>query len=164
MRAYILLNKIRNKLEVAEVLLSQLQAQGVTDPELVFEIFILEMDLFMRRGSFTQALAKLEAMAVKFEEDEADILHRVRLLTLKTKLLLRCKVPLKGFSGALRAASLAWRARLLPAMWEALAVVAKVLVYLREFRAAVQITNAITPQVSIPIFTSISPPSLSDLL
>ncbi|KAI9885676.1 MAG: hypothetical protein M1823_002545 [Watsoniomyces obsoletus] len=137
----------RNKLEHAERLVRHLHGQETTDQEMIFEIFYLEMDLLMRRGEYTQALEKLEAMAVQFNETNVDIMYRIRLLTLKSKLFNRCGAPLKGFSGGLRAASLAWRARVLPALWEALVTLADTLIHLREFEASVQVTNAITPQV-----------------
>ena len=140
---------IRNNLQVAENLLSQLLVQEPTEPDIAFEINVLEMDFLMRRGSYPLALSKLEDLASRLTEEDADIYHRVRLLTLKAHILSKCGVPLKGFSVAVRAASGAWRARILPALWDAMGAVANVLVYLREFEAAAKLLIAIMPQVIV---------------
>lgn len=114
---------------------------------MAFEVGVLELDLLSRRGSYSAALEKLEALFDKLNEEDADILLRVRLLTMKAQLLATCGVPLKGFSAAIRAASVAWRARLRPALWDALMAVSNILVHLREFEAAAKLLGAIVPQV-----------------
>lgn len=137
----------RDNLRAAEHLLNQLLAQDSTEPDVAFEIKILDLDLMMRRGSYPEALEELERLSSRLVDEDADVYHRARLLTLKAQLLSKCGVPLKGFSVAIRAASVAWRARILPSLWEALATVANVLVHLREFEAAVKLMIAIIPQV-----------------
>lgn len=47
----------------------------------------------------------------------------------------------------MRAASLAFRARLLPGLWEAVVVLAGVLLGLREFEAAAELVESVMPQV-----------------
>ena len=109
----------------------------------------MELELLIRRRSYSLALSKVEALASKLNDDDAEILSRVRLLSIKAWLLSLCGVPLKGFSIAVRAASVAWRARLLPELWTALSAVTNVLVHLGEFDAAARILNAIMPQVGV---------------
>lgn len=70
---------------------------------------------------------------------------------MKAQLFDKCGVPLKGFSVAIRAANIAYRARLLPALWQAISAVANVLVHLREFEAATKLLGAIMPHVSLPV-------------
>lgn len=108
---------------------------------------MFEIDLLLRRSSFTAALEKLETLASKLEEEDADVYHRVRLLITKAHLLDKCGVPLKGFSVAVRAANIAHRARLLPALWQAIGAIANILVYLKEFEAASELLDSIMPQV-----------------
>lgn len=110
------------------------------------------------------ALSKLETLSSKLAEDDADIYHRVRLLNLKAHILSKCGVPLKGFSVAVRAAGAAWRARILPALWDSLCAVADSLLHLREFDAAFKLLSAITPQVIISDSSSSYEPLLTSLL
>ncbi len=142
-------------MQAAENLLSQLQAQGTTEPDISFEISMFELDLLMRRNDYPLALSKLDVLIKRGNNEGIDILHRIQLLTKKAQLLCRCGVPLKGFSAAVRAASAAWRARLLPALWEALNAVVDVLIHLKEFHAAARILHAIMPQVRIALCSSI---------
>ncbi len=138
----------RNNLRAAERLLSQLLAQEPCEPDVVFEMHVFELELLMRQGSYPIALEKLEHMISTVNDEDADVLTRLRLLILKAQLFSRCGVPLKSFSAAMRATSVAWRARLLPALWEALMAVANILLHLREFEAAAKLLHAILPQVS----------------
>ncbi|KAI9819380.1 MAG: anaphase promoting complex subunit 5 [Phylliscum demangeonii] len=137
----------RNNLRVAEHLCSQLLAQESTEPDIAIEIRLLEIDLLVHRGAYTQALSNLERMSRRLADEHADIYHRIRLLNIKAHLLSRSGVVLKGFSLAVRAASIAWRAQLLPPLWDALGAIANVLVHLKEFDAAAQLLVAIIPQV-----------------
>ena len=104
----------------------------------------------MRQGSFPAALEKLESLAANLSSEDADVLSRLRLLTIKAQLFSRCGVPLKGFSAVVRAASVAWRTRLLPVLWEALTAIAGILVHLEEFEAAARLVGAVMPQVCRP--------------
>jgi anaphase-promoting complex subunit 5 len=138
----------RNNLDVADQLLSQLlQYNGAnTDPDLNFEIDILHIDYLIRRTDFSAALAKIEKLAAGMKEDRDDIHLRVKLLTMKALLQDKCGRPQKGFSVAVRAASIAWRARLIPGLWNAMGAIANVLTSLSEFRASAHILIAIIPR------------------
>ncbi|KAI9749822.1 MAG: anaphase promoting complex subunit 5 [Lichina confinis] len=137
----------RDNLRAAERLLNQLLAQEPSEPDIAFEIHVFELDFLMRQGSYPTALEKLESLATRLSSEDADVLSRLRLLTMKAQLFSRCGVPLKGFSAAVRAASVAWRTRLLPVLWEALTTIAGILVHLEEFEAAARLVSAIMPQV-----------------
>jgi anaphase-promoting complex subunit 5 len=138
----------RNNLGGADHLLSQLlQYNGPdSDPELAFEINTLYIDYLIRRTDFSSALAKIEKLASEMKEDGDDINLRVKLLTMKALLQDRCGRPQKGFSVAVRAASIAWRARLIPALWAAMGAIANILTSLSEFQASAQILISIVPR------------------
>jgi anaphase-promoting complex subunit 5 len=138
----------RSNLDGAEQLLSQLQQSNgaETDPDLAFEINILQVDYYIRRTDFSSALAKIEAMAAKMKENGDDINLRVKLLIMKALLQDKAGRPQKGFSVAVRAASIAWRARLIPALWAAMGAIANILTSLGEFQASSQVLFSIIPR------------------
>jgi anaphase-promoting complex subunit 5 len=127
--------------------LVQLRAPPNLSEELQFSISILEMELQIRRGDYSRAMELVESLATKLNDDEADIYQRIKLMTLKARIYDEAGIPQKGFSVALRAASLAHRARLLPALWEAVGAVCAVLNSLKEFGAATKLLEGIMPQV-----------------
>lgn len=131
----------------ASHLLRQLKAGALPDPELTFQISLLEIDYLTRIGSLPAAFTKLEDLGLRLKEDGADVYQRMHLLVQKANLFARCGVPQKGFSVALRAASLAHGARVLPALWEAMAAVCGILVSLEEHEATRRILDAVIPQV-----------------
>ncbi|CAD6447858.1 f5e64528-fb3f-49b6-9565-50bb820acb3d [Sclerotinia trifoliorum] len=137
-----------NNLEGADHILSQLlQCDGLeADSDLSFEISTLHVDYLIRRADFGAALSKMEQLASSLKEQGDDINLRIKILTMKALLQSRTGRPEKGFSVAVRAASIAWRARLMPALWAAMAAVANILVALFEFQAACQIVTAIIPR------------------
>lgn len=138
----------RNNLDGADQLLTQLlQCSGVdADPDLGFEINVLHIDYLMRRTDFSGALVKIEHLASTMKEEGDDIALRVKLLVMKAGLQDKCGRPQKGFSVAVRAASIAWRARLIPLLWSAMGAIANILNSLSEFQAAAQILVAIIPR------------------
>lgn len=72
---------------------------------------------------------------------------QIKLLCLKGRILGKTGQPQRGFSLAMRAASIAHRSKLLPALWEALCVLAGVLLSLREFEAVSEMIESIMPQI-----------------
>ena len=137
-----------NNLDGAEQLLTQLlQCTGAdAEPDLIFEINVLHIDYLVRRTDFSAALAKIEKLASATKEYGDDINLRVRLLTMKASLQDKCGRPQKGFSVAVRAASIAWRARLMPSLWAAMGAIANILTSLSEFHASSQILTSIIPR------------------
>ncbi|THV65533.1 hypothetical protein D6D29_10548 [Aureobasidium pullulans] len=138
----------RNDLSGADHLLSQLlQCNGSdTDTDLAFETNTLHIDYLIRRTNYGRALARIEQLASEMKEDGDDLNLRIKLLTMKALLQDKAGRPQKGFSIAVRAASIAWRARLIPALWGALGAVANILTSLSEFKASCQILIAIIPR------------------
>ncbi|KAF5014359.1 hypothetical protein F66182_14682, partial [Fusarium sp. NRRL 66182] len=70
-----------------------------------------------------------------------------RLLCFKARILEKTGLPQRGFSLAMRAASIAHRCRVLPGLWEAIGVLATVLLSMHEFEAAAEMMESIMPQV-----------------
>lgn len=137
-----------NNLDGADQLLAQLlQCDGPdNDPELSFEIDLLHIDYLMRRTDYGSALAKIEKLSLSMKDSGEDVNLRVKLLTLKAALHDKTGRPQKGFSIAVRAASIAWRARLIPGLWVAMGSIANILTSLGEFHAASQILMSVIPR------------------
>lgn len=138
----------RNNLDGAHRLLSQLlQFTGTDiDSDLAFEVNILHVEYLVRRTDYTAALVKIEHLATNMKEEEEDLNLQVKLLTMKAWLHGKCGRPQKGLSIAVRAVSIAWRARLIPALWAAMGSVANILTSLWEFQASEQILVALLPR------------------
>ncbi|KAH8662053.1 anaphase-promoting complex subunit 5-domain-containing protein [Xylariales sp. PMI_506] len=137
-----------NNLDGAEHLLSQLLQSKNEDlePDLAFVIDSLHIECLTRRGNLKQAFARVEALISELRDENKDIALRVRLLLMKADLLDRCGRPQKGFTIAVRAANVAWRARLIPYLWPAIGAVANILTSLGDFEPAIQLLTAILPR------------------
>ena len=101
----------------------------------------------IRQGNYSRALDAVEKTAQSLHHDNFDIHSQVKLLCLKARILERTGQPQRGFSLAMRAASIAHRSRLLPGLWEAICDLSSVLLSLREFEAVEQLVESIMPQV-----------------
>ena len=106
----------------------------------------MEIDLQMRRGDHPKAIALLEDLLLEMNQQEADILQRLKAMILKARIYDKAGIPQKGFSVALRAASLAYKARLLPILWEAVGAIGRILVSVKEFEATVRVVESVLPQ------------------
>lgn len=106
----------------------------------------MEIDLQLRRRDHPNALTLLEKLLKSLTQQEADIFQRLKAMVLKARIYDRAGIPQKGFSVALRAASLAHKAWLLPVLWEAVGAISKILVSVKEFGAAVRLIESILPQ------------------
>ncbi|KAJ3519084.1 hypothetical protein NM208_g14270 [Fusarium decemcellulare] len=137
-----------NNLEGAEQLLSQLLQSKMDDlePDMAFLIDILQIDFLTRQGDFQAAFAKVDNMMSKLQDEKKDVVVRVKLLLLKASLLDQCGRPQRGFTTAMRAASISWGARLIPSLWEAIGAVSNILISLAEFEAAAQLLLAVIPR------------------
>ncbi|KAK6856944.1 anaphase-promoting complex subunit 5-domain-containing protein [Apiospora arundinis] len=138
----------RNNLDGAERLLSQLLQSKDEDlePDLAFVIDSLHIECLTRRGNLEEAFAKVEGLVSELRDENKDIALRVRLLLIKAELLDRCGRPQKGFTIAVRAANVAWRARLIPYLWPAIGAVANILNSLGDFEPAIQLLMAVLPR------------------
>lgn len=134
-------------LSTAGALLSQLRGTGAPDIGLSFSLALLEIDLHARRHDVAQALDLLESLAKTSHPDNTDIMAQLKLLNIKARLLAQAGHPFQGFSIVVRAASLAYRARILPCLWESCVILANIMLHLHDFEAAVEVLEAIVPQV-----------------
>ncbi|KAL8807372.1 MAG: hypothetical protein Q9182_000711 [Xanthomendoza sp. 2 TL-2023] len=133
-------------MDAGDHVLAQLRAAPAEVPELQFNISILEVHLQIRRNDYSRALALLEQLMRELDQQEADIFQRLSAMILKARVYDQAGIPQKGFSVALRAASLAHKARILPMLWEAVGAVGRILISLKEFEAAVKLMENVLPQ------------------
>ncbi|MCJ1473433.1 anaphase promoting complex subunit 5 [Lambiella insularis] len=137
----------RNDVNAAEHFLSLLQATPPSDRETTFLIVHIDIELHLRRQNFSKAMHLLDKHARRLHAEEADIHLRIKLMILKAHVYDKAGLVQKGFSIAIRAASLAYRARLLPALWDSIGAVCRVLISVREFDAAARLLKGVMPQV-----------------
>jgi anaphase-promoting complex subunit 5 len=135
-------------LEAADHLLSQLIQFGhdSLEPGITHITDELHIEMHIRRGDFTAASTKIDRLLTGLQEDDRDISLRIRLLLDKAHLFDRIGRPAKGFTISMRAASMAWRARLLPLLWQAVGALSNILNSLGEFAAASQLLVAVLPR------------------
>ncbi|THV93801.1 hypothetical protein D6D26_08032 [Aureobasidium pullulans] len=138
-----------NDFFVAEEFLRQLKPiRQTADAGVIFETHVLEIELLMRQGKLSSAFDHIEKQVAEAKAaDSSDIVRRIKLLILKARLFAKAGLPAKGFSIAMRAASSAQRAMIMPAMWEAVGALSVILIDLGEFGAAKSLVDAIMPQV-----------------
>ncbi|KAK1146630.1 APC5 protein [Aspergillus melleus] len=128
-------------------LLSQLEAIQLPDTDISLLLAFQTTDYHIRQGNYTHALSLVESTAQSLHPENFDINSQVKLLCLKASILEKTGQPQRGFSLAMRAASIAHRARLLPGLWESVTVLAAVLLALREFEAAAELVESVMPQI-----------------
>ena len=78
---------------------------------------------------------------------EEDTIQKVKLMVMKAHIFDQAGLPQKGFSIAIRAASLALKALYLSVLWDATSVLSKILISLGEFNPAIRLLKAIVPQI-----------------
>jgi anaphase-promoting complex subunit 5 len=137
-----------NSLDAADHLLSQLLQTGseTLEPDMVFIIDSMHIEALIRRGDFETAFTKIDRLITELREDDRDIALRIRLLLYKAHLFDCIGRPEKGFTISMRAASMAWRASLIPLLWQAIGALSNILNSLGEFAAASQLLIAVLPR------------------
>ncbi|KAM0249603.1 hypothetical protein ACHAP5_002729 [Fusarium lateritium] len=137
-----------NNLEGAERLLSQILQSKMDDlePDMAFLVDTLHIDYLTRRGDLQAAFAKVDSMMSELQDEKKDVVLRVKLLLLKASLLDKSGRPQRGFTTAMRAASISWGARLIPCLWQAIGSLSNILISLAEFEAASQLLLAVIPR------------------
>jgi len=138
-------------MSAAEILIASLRVAPGTDPEISYQIAMLEIDYLMRKGSFTTALNKIEDLAEKCEKESADVYQRIRLLVSKASLFAKSGRPQKGFTLALRATTAAYQAKVIPVLWEAVGALALVLNSISQFKSAELLLRSVIPRVSLEV-------------
>ncbi|RMZ86831.1 hypothetical protein DV736_g5944, partial [Chaetothyriales sp. CBS 134916] len=137
----------RDDLNTAELVSSQLEGQEAPDFEIGFSLAFLQIEVSIRRGNLRAALEEVEKLAERTETENPDVAVHARLLNLKARILALAGKPLKGFSLVMKAAQMNYRARVLPALWESTTILAHVLIAANEEQAAIDLLQAIAPQV-----------------
>ncbi|KAF2477277.1 anaphase-promoting complex protein [Lindgomyces ingoldianus] len=129
-----------------EHLLSSLKPDSSTDPELSFLLCESRIDYLISRGLYSEAFNAIEDQASSLKEENADILQRTAMLLAKGVLFCKVGKPERGFSVALRAASVAFKARLMPSLWMAVGVLCCILNALGEYEGSGKLLHAVIPQ------------------
>ncbi|TLS22077.1 uncharacterized protein PpBr36_09390 [Pyricularia pennisetigena] len=138
----------RNEQTASDHLLNQLLQARPDDfePDLAYIVETLHVENLVRKNELQAALKKINDRISEHRDQGRDVGLRVRLLIVKANLYERSGRPQKGFTLAVRAASAAWRARLLPALWLALSTLANILVALGEFAEAARLLHQVIPR------------------
>ncbi|KXT10657.1 hypothetical protein AC579_6348 [Pseudocercospora musae] len=132
--------------DAAEYYLRQLiPIRSSTDPEIAYELDLLEVELLLKSQSYEEALTKVGSRLRELTGTEKDIAQRLHFLLLKARIFALAGQAPKGFSIALRATSTAERHLLLPILFEGLTILARVLLELGEFTMVSALCDATLP-------------------
>lgn len=116
------------------------------EPELHFLQSEAYIDYLVSKGDYPLAFTTISNLAQSLKEDNADILQRVSVLLMKADLFRKAGKPERGFSIALRAASVTYKAKLMPSLWSAVGLLANILNTLGECASARRLLEAVLPQ------------------
>jgi anaphase-promoting complex subunit 5 len=138
----------RNDLVVAEYLLSQIRQTQPDDlePDLSFVIESLNVEYLVRRNDLSAAFTRVQSLLNEAREHERDISIRIRLLLLQAHLFDKAGRPQKGFTISMQAASMAWRARVMPTLWQAVGSIANILNSMGDYEPAARLLEAVIPR------------------
>jgi anaphase-promoting complex subunit 5 len=110
-------------------------------------LVLSRVELCIKRGDYATALELIEKHGRSLTQETFDIATQIRLLTLKARIFAKTDQAERGFSLAMRAATIAQRSRFMSGMWEALGSVSNILMEFEEFEAARALLESIIPQV-----------------
>ncbi|KAJ6115055.1 hypothetical protein N7486_000833 [Penicillium sp. IBT 16267x] len=130
-----------------EHILSQLQAVQLIDFDLRLLLAFHTIEFTIRQGDHGRALRMVEQAAHSMQPENFDVHSQIKLLCLKARILEKSGHPERGFSLAMRAASIAHRSKVLFDLWEAICTLAAVLLSLHEFEATAELIESIMPQI-----------------
>lgn len=143
-----LLRSLRRKnLPACEAFLEQLAPiRRFGDPEIVFEISLLEIEVLIKQEDYSTALSLVNRHINTLKsKPSADLAQHLHLLVLKARIFTASGNAIKGFSIVLRAAAMAERCLLLSVLTEAMSVLGGILNALSEFEAAKEVFEAVLP-------------------
>lgn len=150
MHHYLMIEDVKE----AKLALSSLQGQPILDQDVKFELDMMQIDLLLKEQNTKPAFEKVVELDLEQQTHfsiagttDLDITHRVRLMIKKAELWHAISKPEHGFSVALRACSLAYRTKSLAVLWEAAAVLSRVLNAMGEHEAAFQLLEVVIPRV-----------------
>ncbi|KAI4713329.1 hypothetical protein J4E89_002309 [Alternaria sp. Ai002NY15] len=116
------------------------------DPELSFLQHDTYIEYLISTSQFPLAYQCISLLAQSLKEDNADIQQRVSVLLMQAELWRKAGKPERGFSVALRAASVSFRARLASSLWSAVGCLGAILNTLGECREARRLVETVLPQ------------------
>ncbi|OWY42017.1 anaphase-promoting complex protein [Alternaria alternata] len=116
------------------------------DPELSFLQHETYIDYLISTSQFPLAYQCISSLAQSLKEDNADVQQRISVLLMQAELWRRVGRPERGFSVALRAASVSFRTRLASSLWAAVGCLGAILNTLGEYREARRLIEAVLPQ------------------
>ncbi|KAL6712591.1 APC5 protein [Coniothyrium glycines] len=116
------------------------------DPELCFLQHDAYIEYLLARSSYSKAFEAISSLTRSLKNDNTDVLHRVSLLLMKAELFQRMGQPERGFSAALRAASVSFKARLQSCLWSSVGLLGNILNSLGEYTSAKRLLESILPQ------------------
>ncbi|KAI5777394.1 anaphase-promoting complex subunit 5-domain-containing protein [Geopyxis carbonaria] len=137
----------RNELSAAETLLKHLSALPHIESDCALEISVARIEINIRSGNLTAALISSSEVLQSLVKEHADSYHRVRIMILRAQALAACGRSIKGISVAISAASLAWKARLMPALFHSIYTISHILIQLEQYMPAHAMMDSIMPQV-----------------
>ncbi|WPH01756.1 Hypothetical protein R9X50_00460800 [Acrodontium crateriforme] len=134
-------------LRASSVYLAELRIlRGFADPEICLEIDLIEIDFHIQSKELEKALKLVNAHLGRLKNASgSDIAQRLHFLVSKAKIFSDAGRPAKGFSIAMRAASIASKNWLVFILIESCAVLGNILNSLSEFEAARDLVSAIVP-------------------
>lgn len=146
-------NPNRSDWSTCNHLLTTLKPQPAThpsstplDPELSFLLHDAHIEYLTARGQFSEAYKAISTLSASLKADNADILQRVNALLIKADLFRKSGSPERGFGVALRAASVSFKAKLMPSLWSAVGLLANILNGLGEYNSAKRLAEGVIPQ------------------
>ncbi|KAI2786638.1 hypothetical protein POX_g09026 [Penicillium oxalicum] len=137
----------RDNRVAVEHILAQLQAIQSLDLDMRLLLAFYTIEYTLRQGDTSRALRMVEQAADSIQPENFDVHSQIKLLCLKARILEKTGHPQRGFSLAMRAASIAYRSKVLFDLWEAICTLAAVLLSLREFEATAELIESIVPQI-----------------
>lgn len=143
-------DQFRTDWTACDALLSSLKPDASTDPELSFQLSETHIDCLVSRGLYPEAFEAITELAGSLKDEGADVMQRISMLLTKADLFRKVGQPERGFSIALRAASVSFKTRLMPCLWTAVGMLANILNSVGEFHAAARLLHAVIPQVRLP--------------
>jgi len=137
----------------ARNLLTSLRAGAPSDPDLAFQISLLDIEYHTILGNIELASELISELENAVKHEDADVYQRIHLMVLRAMLFAKVGIPEKGFSIIVRAAASSHRARIVPALWESVGALANILIALEEWDAARMILTSIIPQVCLESYS-----------
>ena len=145
-----------NDLKKAEQILTALNESPIPDPDLSFQVSLLRIDYFSRIGDFRAAYGHIEQLSRSDEgstlamgSKTRDIGQGIQLLLAKAKLFISFNASQKAFSITLRASVAAFEARVLPLLWQSIALLSKIMIAVGGIDEAKRLLDSVIWQVSL---------------